>query len=45
VARLVSSAAERRKRGLTVLDGAHLVAAFVDSGHAVESLLESRAGL
>jgi TrmH family RNA methyltransferase len=45
VARLAASAAERRKRGLTVLDGAHLVAAFLEAGHAVETLLVSRSAL
>jgi RNA methyltransferase, TrmH family len=44
-ARLVASAAERRKRGLTVLDGVHLVGAFIDAGHGVESLLVSRSAL
>ena len=44
-AKLVSSAAERRKRGLTVLDGAHLVGAFLDAGHRVETLLVGRAAL
>ena len=44
-ARLVTSAAERRKRGLTVLDGVHLVGAFIDAGHGVESLLVSRSAL
>jgi TrmH family RNA methyltransferase len=42
MAKLVASAAERRKRGLTVLDGAHLVAAFLDSGRRVESAMVSR---
>jgi TrmH family RNA methyltransferase len=45
VARLAASAAERRKRGLTVLDGAHLVASFLEAGHAVETLLVSRSAL
>jgi TrmH family RNA methyltransferase len=45
VARLVASAAERRKRGLTVLDGAHLVGSFLDAGHGVETLLVSRSAL
>ncbi len=39
MARLASSASERRKRGLTVLDGTHLVGAFLDAGHAVDSLM------
>jgi TrmH family RNA methyltransferase len=45
VSRLVASAAERRKRGLTVLDGTHLVGAFLDAGHAVETLMVSRSAL
>lgn len=45
MARLASSAAERRKRGLTVLDGAHLVGAFLHAGHDVETLLVSRSAL
>jgi len=43
--RLASSAPERRKRGLTVLDGAHLVGAFLDAGHAVETLMVGRSAL
>ena len=43
--RLASSAPERRKRGLTVLDGAHLVAAFLDAGHAVDTLMVARSAL
>jgi TrmH family RNA methyltransferase len=43
--RLVSSAAERRKSGLSVLDGAHLLAAFLDSGGRPEELVLSRAGM
>jgi TrmH family RNA methyltransferase len=45
MARLASSAGERRKRALTVLDGAHLVAAFVEAGHKVESVMVSRSAL
>lgn len=45
MARLAASSAERRKRGLTVLDGAHLVRAFLDAGHGVETLLVSRSAL
>lgn len=37
--KLATSTSERRKRGLTVLDGAHLVQAFLDSGSEVESLM------
>lgn len=43
--RLSSNARERRKAGLAVLDGAHLLAAFLDSGAAPEELMVSRAGL
>lgn len=45
VARLVASAAERRKSGLSVLDGTHLVAAFLDSGGTPEELFVNRAGM
>ena len=45
MAKLAASASERRKRGLTVLDGAHLVGAFLDARHAVESLVVSRSAL
>lgn len=45
MARLASSASERRKRGLTVLDGVHLVGAFLDAGHAVDSLMVRRSAL
>lgn len=45
MARLASSAGERRRRALTVLDGAHLVGAFVDAGHEVQSVMVSRSAL
>ncbi|HUI98920.1 MAG TPA: RNA methyltransferase [Usitatibacter sp.] len=45
MARLASSAAERRKRGASVLDGAHLLAAFLDSGRAPEEVIVSRSGI
>ena len=45
LSRLVSSASERRKSGLSVLDGAHLLGAFLDSGRKPEELMVSRAGL
>jgi len=45
MARLVASGSERRKRGASVLDGAHLLAAFLDSGRTPEALMVSRAGL
>ena len=45
MAKLVASSAERRKRGLSVLDGAHLVGAFLDAGLAVDSVVVSRDAL
>jgi RNA methyltransferase, TrmH family len=45
MARLMTSAAERKKSGQSVLDGAHLLAAFLDSGRAPEELMVNRAGL
>lgn len=45
MARLVSSASARRRAGLCVLDGTHLLAAFLDSGGRPEELMVSRAGL
>lgn len=45
MARLASSASERRKRGASVLDGAHLLAAFLDSGRKPEEVMVSRRGL
>ena len=45
MSRLISSASERRKSGLAVLDGAHLLAAFLDSGATPEDVMVSRAGL
>lgn len=43
--RLATQAAERRKSGLSVLDGPHLLAAFLDSGGRPEELVVSGAGL
>ncbi len=43
--RLVSRAAERRKSGLSVLDGPHLLAAFLDSGALPEEVVVSGEGL
>ncbi|HSN21999.1 MAG TPA: RNA methyltransferase, partial [Usitatibacter sp.] len=45
MARLVASGSERRRRGASVLDGAHLLAAFLDSGRKPEEVMVSRAGL
>lgn len=45
VARLVASASERRKTGLTVLEGAHLLGAFLDAGGRPEQVMASQAGI
>lgn len=45
MARLATSSVERRKSGMSVLDGAHLLAAFLDSGRKPEELMVSEAGL
>ena len=45
MAKLVASAAERRRTGMTVLDGAHLLAAYLDSGGKPEEIMVSGAGL
>ena len=45
VARLIASASERRKAGLSVIDGPHLLAAYLDAGMAPESVFASRAGM
>ena len=45
VARLVASASQRKRSGLSVLDGPHLLAALLDSGGKPEALYVSRAGL
>ncbi|MCM2327287.1 MAG: RNA methyltransferase [Lysobacter sp.] len=42
LARLASSAAERRRQGYTVIEGAHLVEACLDAGHTVAQLFLSR---
>ena len=42
LAKLSSSAAERRKRGLSVIEGAHLVEACLDARHAVAQLFVTR---
>ena len=41
--RLVAKASERRATGMSVLDGAHLLAAFLDSGATPEQLMVNRA--
>jgi RNA methyltransferase, TrmH family len=45
VARLASSGQARRKSGVSLLDGAHLVAAFLDSGRSAVEVLVNAAGL
>jgi TrmH family RNA methyltransferase len=45
MARLVASGAERRRSGASVLDGAHLLAAFLDSGRKPDDVMVNRAGL
>lgn len=45
MARLVASTSERKRRGLSVLEGVHLVEAFLDSGGEIESMVVSRAAL
>ena len=45
MARLVSSASHRKRSGLSVLDGAHLLRAFLDAKGQPEELFVSRAGL
>jgi TrmH family RNA methyltransferase len=41
LAKLASSAAERRKRGLSVIEGAHLVQACHEAGHPMATLFAS----
>jgi len=45
MARLATNASERRREGLSVLDGTHLVAAFLDSGGTPEQVMVNAAGL
>ena len=42
--RLVSKSSERKSSGMSVLDGAHLLAAFLDSGRTPEEVMVNRAG-
>lgn len=42
LAKLASSAAERRRRGLSVIEGAHLVEACLDAGLPLETVFVSR---
>lgn len=45
MARLAASAAERRRRGASVLDGIHLVAAYLESGGEPEAVMVSASAL
>lgn len=45
MARLASSGSKRRKGGVSILDGAHLLGAFLDSGRKPEEVMVNRAGL
>lgn len=45
LARLASSGSQRRRTGLSILEGAHLLAAFLDSGRTPEEVVVNRAGL
>ena len=45
LARLSESGQERRRAGMSVLDGAHLVGAFLDSGRRAEAIAVNAAGL
>ena len=45
MARLVASSSERKKTGLTVIEGTHLLAAFLDSRRTPEEVMVSKAGL
>src|SRR6185436_6686756 len=42
--RLVTKSSERKASGMSVLDGAHLVAAFLDSGRTPEGVMVNGAG-
>ena len=44
-AKLAASGSERRRSGVSVLDGAHLFAAFLDSGRAPEEVMLNAVGL
>ena len=45
MARLAASGAERKRSGMSVLDGAHLLGAFLDSGGRPEEVVVNRASL
>jgi TrmH family RNA methyltransferase len=44
MAKLVTSSSERRRSGRSVLDGAHLLAAYLDSGGRPEAIMVNAAG-
>ena len=44
-AKLVASGSARRRSGVSVLDGAHLLAAFIESGRVPEEVMVNAAGL
>ena len=45
MARLFASGSDRKRGGVSVLDGAHLLAAFLDSGHKPDEVVVSRGAL
>lgn len=45
IARLASNAFERKKSGLSLIEGAHLIGAYLDSGGRPEQLVVSKSGL
>jgi RNA methyltransferase, TrmH family len=45
LARLASSGSERKRQGISLLDGSHLLAAFLDSGRKPEEIAVNAAGL
>jgi TrmH family RNA methyltransferase len=45
MARLVANGSERKRAGLSILDGAHLLAAYLDSGRRPEDVMVNAAGL
>jgi TrmH family RNA methyltransferase len=45
MAKLVASTAERKRTGLSVLEGPHLVAAFLDSGRTLDAMMVSRSAM
>jgi TrmH family RNA methyltransferase len=45
MSRLVTNASERKKRGLAILDGTHLLAAFLEAGGKPTQVMVSQGGL